>query len=147
MSKTWIVVSDSSRARIFSEKNGKGKLMEIKELAHPQAQAHETALATDEPETVLDRQGQGRHALNESISPKEHEAQKFCHRLAEEIESGRTHGHYEQLAMIAPPAFLGKLRKAISAPTARLVVFQLDKDLVHMKEEAIFKHLPAKWVE
>ena len=147
MPKTWIVVSDSSRARIFAGENSNGKLAEIKEIVHPAAQAHETALGSDEPGTMLDRQGQGRHALNESISPKEHEAHKFCHRLAEEIESGRTHGHYEQLAMIAPPAFLGKLRKAISAPTERLTVFQLDKDLVHMKEDAIFKHLPANLVE
>jgi protein required for attachment to host cells len=57
--------------------------------------------------------------------------------LAERIEQGRARSEYEALILIAAPEFLGMLRHELSAPTARLVVKTIDKNLVQKPEADI----------
>jgi len=143
MTATWIAVADSTRARIFKPVN-KGQALEpVQELHHPGSRAHERELTTDRPGRTFDSKGPGRHALSESVSPKEHEAWKLCKALAGEIESARAQGTFDRLFLVAGPSCLGELRKMLSEPTARCIVNTLDKNLAHMDEQEIIQHLPA----
>ncbi|MCW8855424.1 MAG: host attachment protein, partial [Gammaproteobacteria bacterium] len=49
MSTTWVVVADSSRARIFTAETSTSALQEIETLAHPEGRLHEQALSSDLP--------------------------------------------------------------------------------------------------
>ena len=49
MKPTWILVADSSRARIFSAETPSSALIEINTLAHPQGRLHEQNLSSDLP--------------------------------------------------------------------------------------------------
>ena len=141
MADTWIVVADSAQARIFSGSPGSGQWRQIEELVHAKSRIHEREVAAGEPGRIFNTDGQGRRGLSQSVSPREHEAVKFCRELAEELESARVERRYGQLVLVAAPAFLGLLRKTISVATARLISQELDKDLAHMDQQDVLKHI------
>ncbi len=142
MSGTWIIVADSSRARIFKPIRQGQALEQVVEFLHPAARAHKRDLTTDRPGRTFDSEGPGRHAMSEHVSPKQHEAWKLCKELANHIETARAQGKFDHLVLVAGPAFLGALRKTLSDHTSRLIVNAQDKNLAHMDTQAILKHLP-----
>jgi protein required for attachment to host cells len=143
MAKTWVVVADSARARIFALAKRGEALEEVDELLHPASRAHERELATDCPGRAFDSEGPGRRAMSESISPRQHEAWKLRRELADAIETARAQDRFDRLVLVAGPSFLGELRKTLSDQTARLVVGELDKNLAQMDAQDILQHLPA----
>jgi protein required for attachment to host cells len=141
MSEMWILVADSARARVFTVDKDKRDLKEIEEFQHPESQAQERELITDRPGRAFDSHGPGRHAMGQSVSPKEHEAQKFCKKVAEEIEAARVQERFNRLVLVSDPSFLGELRKMMSSSTSRMVTGELVKNLVHLKPREIMQHL------
>jgi len=142
MSKIWVVVADSSRARILmAGKPGMG-LLEIDSLDHPEGRLHEQELTTDLPGKAFDSGGQGRHTMGSSVDPKEHEAIKFSKRVVSYLEAGRNAGSFAKLYLIASPAFLGQLREHLSSPLEHLVQGSIDKNLVAQDETMIRAQLP-----
>jgi len=143
MTTTWVVVANSSQARIFTLSARNDALKEIKQFDHPPSRAHQRDLTTDRPGRTFNSMDPGRHAMTASVNPKEHETQIFAGLLADELEAARTHGTCERLILVCSPAFLGVLRKTLSTPSSRLVALALDKDLVQEKPDAILKQLSS----
>lgn len=143
MAKTWVLVADSSRARIFRAEGVEGRLVEVEDLAHPEGRLHETDLTTDLPGRSFDSHGQGRHAMEEDTPPKRHEAITFAKRIGGVLEGARNAGNYDALVIVAEPRFLGLLRDNLSQETIKLVGLQLDKNLVQQAPDAIRERLPA----
>lgn len=142
MAETWIVVADSTSARIFTPAKQGDKIEQVQELIHAASRAQERELATDSPGRVFDSEGEGRHSMSKSVSPKEHEARKLCKRLADEIETARAQTRLDRIVLIAAPSLLGELRKMLSNQSSRLIVKGIDKNLAQMDESEIVKHLP-----
>lgn len=142
MAGSWIIVADSSRARIFWPVQQGRALDQVAEFLNPAARAHERDLTTDRPGRTFDSEGPGRHAMSENVSPKQHEAWKLCKELADFIETARAQGRFDRLILVAGPALLGELRKTLSDHTSRLIVDTQDKNLSDMTAEEILKHLP-----
>lgn len=141
MAGTWIVVADSARARIFTPIRQGQALELVHERLHPGSRAHERELTTDRPGRTFDSEGPGRHAMSETVSPKEHEAWKLCHQLVEDIETARAQGRFDRLVLVAGPSFLGQLRKTLSDPAARLIANTVNKNLAQMEPPDILRHL------
>jgi protein required for attachment to host cells len=141
MASTWVVVADTSRARIFSAEKPAGDLVEIEDLTHPEARLHEGDLTTD-------RAGSGKNggtvsfALGDTTSHKEAEATRFAHEVSERVEAGRVGGKFHKLYVIAAPQFLGLLRKHQSSATRQLVAAEISKNLSSQDSRAIRAHLP-----
>jgi len=144
MAQTWIVVADSARARIFSLNKKAGRLEEVQELIHPRSRLSDEELTTDKPGRSFDSAGQGRHAMGESVEPKEQEALKFSTELADALDRARSQNQFNQLVIIAAPAFLGVLRKKLSVPTTRLVAKAIDKELTRLDAADIHEHVRAE---
>ena len=142
MAKTWVVVADSSTARILMAENPATGLAEIDCLEHPEGRLHEQELTSDLPGRAFDSGGEGRHAMGSPVEPKKQEAIKFAKLVAEYLESGRTTGSFSKLYVIAPPAFLGQLRNHFSSSLQRIVQGTIDKNLVTQDETAIRAQLP-----
>ncbi|MGE0081138.1 MAG: host attachment protein [Thiohalomonadaceae bacterium] len=144
MGKTWVVVADSSRARIFRAEGLDGRLVEVEVMAHPEGRLHEASLTTDLPGRAFDSHGQGRHAMEEETPPKRHEAIQFAKRIGGMLEGARNAGNYDALVIVAEPRFLGLLRDNLSRETNKLVELAIDKNLVRQAPEAIRERLPAR---
>lgn len=142
MKPTWIVIADSSRARIFEPESPSSPLREIEALTHPESRLHEQDLTADLPGRHNNDTGIGAHGFEERSEPKKQEMINFSRELANRLEAARNNREYEQLIVAAAPAFLGLLRDALSDATRELVRLEIDKNLARMNAEQIRKHLP-----
>jgi len=141
---TWIVVADSSRARIFTVDKPLGPLQELESLTHPQARLHEQDLTTDLPGRSFDSGGEGRHAMSQNTSPKEQESLKFAKRIADHLEAARVDGQCDKLVIAAAPRFLGQLRQYLSTTTAALIEQEIAKNLTQHPVAEIRQLLPER---
>ena len=144
MPKTWILVADSSVARIFVPKGPTGPLVEIESLSHTASRLHDRDLASDKPGRTFDSMGAGRHSKELEVSPKEEEAVRFAEQLASRVNSARAAGEIDGLMVIAAPRFLGLLRQRLDPSTHKIVSFELDRDLTRLGPEEIRSHLPER---
>ena len=144
MATTWVLVADSSRARIFSTTSQIAPLYEIETLAHPEGRLHEQALTTDLPGSDRDAAGAGRHAMGTEVSPKQQESINFARCIANHLNGAYSNQKYEHLIIVAAPGLLGILRKQLAANIAKHIVLELDKNLAQLKASEIRKHLPER---
>ena len=136
MVKRWIVVAESSRARIFTMEGALAPLRELEDLSHPEARLPGRELKSDRTRVFRGR-GQENHPGEPNVEPKQQEAIQFARQISERLEQARTKGEFEGLVLIAPPAFLGLLRQNLSAATEKHLIKSIDKNLVQMSEREI----------
>jgi len=139
MSKTWIIVAESSRARLFSVASKHTPLVEIEDLLNPSSKLHESELTADLPGRTVGAGG-SKHALEAETSPKEAATDVFAKEIADRIENARTKGEVENILLACAPKFLGLLRNHLTEQSQKLVTISLDKNLVEMDESEIRKH-------
>ena len=144
MPSTWILVADSSKARLFGTDSPTGAISEIDTFEHPAGRAHVRDLTTDLPGRAFDSGGQGRHAMEREVDPKAHEARVFAKTLAVRLDAAHARGELKHLVLVAPPDFLGLLRDALSTETRRVVELTLDKHLVKLDAADIRARLPDR---
>lgn len=144
MNQTWVVVADSSRARIFQAEGVLGPLREVATLTHPEARLHTQELTSDLPGRAFDSVGAGRHAMERIVDPKEHEALMFAHQVATRLETAYNDGQFAQLVLVAAPRFLGQVRQTLSNQVAAAITYELDKNLTQQSAEDIRRHLPER---
>ena len=145
MNSVWLVVADSSKARIFTMESRKGPINEIKSIAHTEARMHEREMTSDSPGRSSGKGGAGQHNYQDEVSPMEQENINFARQLANELDDERKKNTFNQLILVAPPEFLGKLRQQLSAQTHKLVCLELAKNLSAMNPVDIRKHLPERF--
>jgi protein required for attachment to host cells len=141
---TWVLVGDAGRARLFEATTATGALAEIATFVHPASRLHANETATDEPGMTHDRAGQGVHALANRVDYKAHEAARFADELTAALRRGREGHRFERLYLVAPPRFLGKLRKKLDQATRLLIADEFDKDLTTLSPERIRDQLPER---
>jgi protein required for attachment to host cells len=144
MDKKWVVVADSSRARIFAFHQAALEMQELEGLTHPASRAHERDLISDRPGRSFDSVGSGRHATEGEVSPKQQEAIVFAREICDRLELARTRGEFDEITLVAAPAFLGLLRENLSAAIHKLIVRTIDKNLVQHDEAEIRAHLESR---
>ncbi len=143
MSVVWVLVADSSRAQIFSGNAPRDSLQEVATFTHAESRMHEQELTSDLPGRAFDSGGQGRHAMGQSVEPKQQEAIVFAKQIVDYLETGRKRSQYGKFYVFAAPAFLGLLRKQYTPALVSVLVQEVDKDLTQMEVGEIRNHLPA----
>lgn len=126
--KTWILVADEGRARLFAGERLDGELLEVAGFAHPAAH-HPESEAQDRLPRVQESVGSARHAIQPRTSAEDKQADAFARALGEVLEDGRVQARYERLILVAAPRFLGRLRSALDPQVARLVSHSADMDI------------------
>jgi protein required for attachment to host cells len=127
MATTWIVAADESRARVLQVTGQRERLTEIDDLSNPEGRAQNRELQTDaEPRfhghagPASDREAQG---------PVEHAVRTFAREVGRYLDKARLDRRYDELVLVAPPKFLGALRKELGKEVEKLVADELPKDL------------------
>ncbi len=140
MAKRWILVAESSRARLFEAKSRLEPLQEIADMVHMDAKLHMLELKSDKPGLAFDRWkpiAYGKHAKTPEVDPKAHEAELFAKQLGELLEKARGENRFRELVLIAEPKFLGLLHRHLHPETKKLIVKEIAKNLVREREERI----------
>lgn len=142
MPKTWVVVAESSRAKIFELNKKNTPLKELQDFIHPASKLHEQKISSDLSGSSRVSYGHGSHKMNSQTSIKKHEIKAFAKTISEYIEKARNKGKFQKLILMSPPSFLGQLRKQLSSETFKRIVSEIDKNLVKHKTCDIQAHLP-----
>ena len=142
---TWVLIADSSRARLYHvPQRGKPWTL-VKEYRHDLSRVTGGGLTTDQPGRM---HGSGigkdaRSAMESKCSPKETEIAHFAHELVEVLHHGHGQQAYERIVLVAPPHFLGLLRKGLNDTVSKLISASVDKDYLHLPEPEMQAHLDA----
>lgn len=142
MSKTWVVVAESSRAKIFELDKKNAPLRELQGFAHTASRSHEHNMTSDLPGRFMNSTTHGSHKLSNHSSPKEHESVEFARVIGSHLDDARNRGQFDKLIIMSPPGFLGHLRKELSSETCKYIVSEIDKNLVRHNTQEIQAHLP-----
>jgi protein required for attachment to host cells len=125
MATTWIIAADSSRAR-FLQVADRERLVEIESLLNPDGRLQDRELTTDANPRL---HGPGGLSAREEPSAVEHTVEMFSKRIGDYLEKARTDHRYDRLYLVAPPKFLGVLRKKLGKEVGKLVLEEVPKDL------------------
>lgn len=139
MAPIWIVLADEGRARILELRKPGADLEEVEELSDAAAHAHNADLRRD---------AYGRRAAagtgvagNKTESAGEekldHQSDLFARRVSDFLTSALRRQRYEQLRIAAAPRFLGRLRQHLSDEVRRVVIDEIDKDLLQLDRQAL----------
>lgn len=140
MTTTWVLIADSSRARLFSVEKALAPLREIQAFVNPEGRAKTRDL-------VSDRQGRSPGngpTMDYQVAPKRQQAMVFAKEISEHLKNGRVGGLFRRLYIAATPSFLGLLRGKLDARTADLVVDTVSKDLTYLEPGQIRRRLPER---
>ncbi len=116
--RTWILMADASRARIFHE-SGKG-LQELMDFFHAEGREHPRL-------RVSDRAG-NRWGSTPGADLREAACERFALHLGKVLERGLEDGLYDRVRLVVPPRFLGLLRRNLDTKVSACVADCLDKD-------------------
>jgi protein required for attachment to host cells len=133
----WVLVADRARARIFESEWPLGnQLKEIAALVHPEGQAREQDVLTDEPGRFAELAA-GPHSGERRTDHRHKTAIEFANVVAERLEKGRVGNQFGHLVLVAPALYLGVLRGTLSSPLAKLVSHEVTKDYTHLPAREI----------
>ena len=127
----WVVVADSSIANIYSGDAALDDLRLVLRLEHPASRLAARDLVTDDRGRTRAFKGGERSATEPHHTPHEVEVQAFAHEIAQHLRKGLVDHAYEGLVLVAPPAFLGRLKLEIDMRTSDRVVGTVAHDYVH----------------
>jgi len=132
-----VIVADNARARIFESHTAINQLKEQEAFVHGEARLSNRDLVGDSSGKSVDQHG----SLGPATTAKDHEAQNFAKMLGRHLKELHNQRHYENLILIAPPRFLGMLRKELPAPLDQLVTSTITKDLTTASIEDIIGYI------
>jgi len=127
MEKTWVVVADSSHARIFQLRDTQHSLEELEDISNAAGRADNRQLQTDR-NAQFNSPGGPSNTYQPHEDAVEHEVHQFARHLGHRLSTAATQNKYHRLCLIAAPKFLGLLRDSLDKPARKLVVAELDKN-------------------
>jgi protein required for attachment to host cells len=142
MATTWIIAADASRAKVLQVTDPEQKLLQIDEMLNPEGRAHERDLQTDAEPRFNGRTG-GPASDREAKGATEHSTEVFARELGRYLDKARIAHRYDKLFLVAPPKFLGLIRKEIGKEVEKLVSDDIDKDLSWLDARDIDRLLKA----
>ena len=126
MTTTWIVSGDSSRARVL-QVTGRNSLEEIEDFVNPKGRMDDRELTTDAHPRYRGTGGPG--SDRQETGAQQHEVEMFAKEIDRFLDQARMKNRYDRLFVVAPPRFLGLLRKNLSREVGKLVEDDLDRNL------------------
>lgn len=139
--RTWVLIADGARAAIY-ENRGRGTGLHALDglsFDHASDPAHE--LGRDRPTRSYDSVGHGRHANEPKTDPHDEQKHDFARILVAALERAHADKSFDQLVLVAPPAFLGTLRKDLPKAVAARVTSEIAKDLTKTPSIELPSHL------
>lgn len=137
--KTWVLVADGARARIF--------------FAHPHAL--ESALDADfisdhrsNQEATADKQGMAlgsdhvsRHVFEPHSDWHNYQKQLFAREICQTLIAADEEKKFQSLIIIAPAKILGEIRKDLTKAVHEKIKAEIAKDLTKMNDKDILTYL------
>ena len=139
---TWIIAADASRARILQVMDRDGRLAEVEDFVNPEGRAHDRDLLADAHPRFSGTSGPA--SDRQEMKATEHATELFVKRVSDYLDKARSAHRYDRLHLVAPPKFLGQLRKELGREVQKLVTEELPKDLSGLDTRELEQRLLRK---
>lgn len=141
--KTWIVVADGAKARIFQRSGRHGPLAPVpgEYFVEPEARRPTRDIGADRPGRVQESANAARHAMEPRVDWHRFAKAQFAKGVASALETAALAGKYDSLILVAPPQALGDLRGALGGKTHALVEAEIGKDLTNLPDHELPAYL------
>jgi protein required for attachment to host cells len=141
MKKVWVVVANSSLAKIYRAENAQ-TLVEHGILFHDESHLPARELVSDSMGRETNFRAFGSDTYQPKTPIKLKEALLFADIVAHFLEEGCNCGECERIYIVAKPPFLGHLRQSLHPNVAKLVGSEIHKDLTQLKPQEVREYLP-----
>jgi protein required for attachment to host cells len=140
--KTWVVVADGARARIFQHEAKAGALKPVfdHDFLGP-SRVHTSDIVSDKPG---EGRGGGLSAPRAMAAPTDwhrNAKHEFARNMARVLDDAATRNEFARLVLVAPPQALGDLRECLNKTTRSRVVSEVNKDLTTLNTREVPEHL------
>jgi protein required for attachment to host cells len=129
VNNVWVLVCDAAKARVFEIRDGDPTWHAVELALHDESRSKASALVGG-PSGTRSSEGRSVHhnALAPASSPKEVEKQGFAHTLATTLDQAMRSARFRKWLLVAPPHFVGLMRKELTSELARHLLTTVDKD-------------------
>jgi protein required for attachment to host cells len=137
-----ILIADQSEARFQDCIGGTRPVARAQALLNGSAHHHERDLGTDRPGRIFSghprvhgqRTAAVRHSAGEENTARRHALEGFVRRIVAELERARIANEFQRLVLVAAPAMLGRLRRALTPALRARLAGSVAKDIVHQPD-------------
>ncbi len=137
--KLWTVVMDGKQALIYGRSLSYNKL-ELHNTLKTKAN-HDRHRATHSSGSTFESSNSSHHAIEPHDDKRTLEKKIFVAEVVKYLEDFFNKHAYKHLVLIAPPKILGFVRNSLNKQVKEVIVLEIDKDLVHYSDDAIFSEI------
>ena len=139
--RTWVVIADGGRAKVFESHGPKSDLAHIDDMDLEAELPPNRDILADRPGRVIESHGRARHAIENSTDPHKALKREFASMLGDSLAVSLAKKRFDRLVIVAPPPVLGDLRDVLSKRVKARIVAELGKDLVKTPRSELPRHL------
>jgi protein required for attachment to host cells len=127
----WILVSNTSKAKLFSTELPERPWTLVTEFDHPEGREPSREIRNTSPPGRMQSTALGgrRTAVEPRTTPKEAEAERFAKTLSDYLQSAIARRQFDYLTVVAAPHFLGLLLNTLTDQVKKNLKTTVDKDL------------------
>ncbi len=137
--KTWVLVADGTRARVFIKKRDKMNNALGKDFVSDNLQDRDIYM--DKPGRAYESSNPTRHAYQPRTDWHQYNKELFAKELCEVIEKASENAEFDELIIISPPKTLGDIRGNLCKQTLSKVTAEIPKDVTKLTEHELVDFL------
>jgi protein required for attachment to host cells len=126
----WVVVCDGAKARLFEVRRRDPTFHLLELVLHAESRKKASELVSDHAGRCSPEGASVHHnALAPRTSPKALEKEHFAHSLVLELDRAGRSARFGKWILVAPPHFLGLVRKELTHELRKRLIATVDRDL------------------
>jgi protein required for attachment to host cells len=129
VNNVWVLVCDAAKARVFEIRDGNPTWHAVELVLHEGSRSKASELVGG-PSGTRSSEGRSVHhnALAPASSAKKVEKEGFAHTLATTLDQAMRSARFRKWVLVAPPHFLGLMRKELTSELEKHLLTTVDKD-------------------
>lgn len=143
--RTWVVIADGHETKVLESHGSHIDLEPVADMAMTVDLPPNHEIQDDRPGRSFESSCPTRHAMESRADPHRELKREFARTVAERLDLALRGHRFDRLVIVAPPATLGDLRRALSKQLEKKVTAELTKDLVHVPHHDLPAHLASVW--
>jgi protein required for attachment to host cells len=142
MKTVWVAVCDAAKARLFEIRSGDPSWHMVELMMHQESRSKASGLEGDRSGSRSSEGASVHHnALAPSTSPKDVEKERFAHSLTTTLDRAMREARFQKWVLVAPPHFLGLVKKTLTGELQKHLMATVDKDLNDLGVHALAERL------
>lgn len=136
-----MLVADGVCGRLFKVDRKSKKLVEVRKFQSSEGRLHEKELCSDAPGRTFDREGRGRHVIEEGDKNKAQSKEQFAHKLVMYLRKQHQVEKINRLFVVAPSKILGYIAHELNKLSCNYDVTKIAKEITSLSPDEIFNVL------